>query len=382
MEKDEDYMKKISLILVTVVLLSCLLLSGCGGYSLEGGQPDGEIIGNNGIAVQQGDYIYYINGSMPTYLSEALKNDPVASIFRIKADGSDQPQQLTTKKAYAMYIVKDSIYFVSPVAADKLCLFKVSINGGNERRIIEFSANGEYAFSDYGIAAEIDNGIAIYSFKTEKRTNIKDLGNISQMYGAEKLYYYISNKAGVFSIDWEGGEPEKVTERNGRIIAVSGKDLYYMRNEGDYPKLSRYDMETKTHTTLATSSYDTMLLSVANKLMVAYSSEKTTLYYMYLDGQSTRVPILEETVDTYAIGKDRIFYCSNSEGALYSIDFDGSNKTKLADVKGLAGPGTTDPNYYLDVVGDRVFMFDALNGKSVYMIDLVSGEVKDLANEK
>jgi len=374
-------MKKISLILTTVVLLSCLLLSGCGGYSLQGGQPDGEVVGNNGIAVKQGDYIYYINGSMPAYLNEALKNDPVASIFRMNADGTDR-QQLSTRKAYAMYVVKENIYFVSPVSADKLCLFRVSINGGNERRIIEFSANGEYAFSDYGVAAEVDGGIAVYSFKTEKRTDIKDVGNVAQMYGADKLYYYIGNKAGVFSLAWEGGEPEQVTDRNGRIMAVTSQYLYYMRNEGDYPKLSRYDLEAKTHTTLSTSEYDTMLLSVADKLMVAYSSEKSTLYYMHLDGESKRVPILEERVDTYAIGKDRIFYCSNSEGALYSIDFDGNNKTKLAEIKALDGPGTTDPNYYLDVVGDKVFMFDALNKESVHMIDLVSGEVKDLANEE
>jgi tricorn protease-like protein len=116
--------------------------------------------------------------------------------------------------------------------------------------------------------------------------------------------------------------------------------------------------------------------------MVAYSSEKTTLYYMLLDGVSTRVALLNENVSTYAIGDDRIFFCSGSENALYSINIDGTDKKKIADVEGLAGPGTTDPNYYLDVVGDKVFMFDSNDGQAVYMIDLVSGEVVNLFDEK
>jgi len=55
-------MKKfISLILVALVLFS---ISGC-KKALEGGQPDAEIVSNGGIVTKQGDWIYYINGSMP-----------------------------------------------------------------------------------------------------------------------------------------------------------------------------------------------------------------------------------------------------------------------------------------------------------------------------
>ena len=326
-------MKKISIIAIIAVLAACLLLSGC-GYTLEGGQPDGKVVSNNGIAVQQGDYIYYINGSMPGYLDEALKNSPEASIFRMNADGTDR-QQLSTRKAYAIYVVKEYIYFLSPVAADKLCIFRVSINGGNEKRILEFDANGEYAFSDHGVAAELDNGIVLYSFKEEKKSHIKDIGNIAQMYGDQKLYYYVGNRAGVYSVDWEGGEPQQVTERNGRIMAVTQKSLYYLKNAGDYPKLTQFDFDTKKETTLSSSQYDTMLLSLKNNIMVAYSSEKTTLYYMVLDGVSTRVPLLEENVSTYAIGDDRIFFCSKSEDALYSINIDGTDKKKIAMRKSL-----------------------------------------------
>ena len=88
-------MKKTTLILAAALPCVCLL-TGC-GYSLEGGQPDGEVVSNDGIALRQGDYIYYINGSMPTLLSDALSGSDQAAVFRMKADGT-QKQRLSTKK--------------------------------------------------------------------------------------------------------------------------------------------------------------------------------------------------------------------------------------------------------------------------------------------
>lgn len=368
-------MKKIITATIIAALL-CALLCGC-GYNLSGGQPDGKIVSNNGIAVRQGDYIYYINGSMPTMLKDALADTPQAAIFRMNADGTDR-QRVSSRKAYAMYIVNENIYFLSPISADRLCLFKVSINGGNERRLVEFENSGEYAFSDYGLAAEISGSIVIYSFKTQSKTKLENVGNVVQMYGGDRLYYYIYNKAGIQAISWEGGEPEAVTDRNGRIMGVEGNNIYYIRND---EKLTRCNMSTKEETTLSTSAYETMLLSLENNTMVAYSSEKTTFYLMHLDG-STRVPIVEgEEVNAYGVSSDRIFYCKNSEGALYSVDFNGNNSKKLADISALQGPGSTDPNYYMDVVEDRLFLFDR-NSYDVYMINLTSGEVENLAGEQ
>ena len=44
-------MKKTTLILAAALLCVCLL-TGC-GYSLEGGQPDGEVVSSAGIALGQ-----------------------------------------------------------------------------------------------------------------------------------------------------------------------------------------------------------------------------------------------------------------------------------------------------------------------------------------
>lgn len=366
-------MKKTLIVILAALLL--LSLTGC-GYSLTGGQPDGKITSNNGIAVQQGDFIYYINGSMPTLLSEAIAQTPQATIFRMNADGTEK-QQLSTRKAYSFYIVGEYIYFLSPTTADRLCIFRVSINGGNERRILEFENSGAYAFSDTGIAVELNNSLLVYSIETEKVSKHADVGNIYQIYGGDKkLYYYISNKAGIMETDYNGAEPVAVTERNGRIMGVDDDFIYYIYND---EKLTRRNLASGEENTLSSSTYETMLLSLENNTMIAYSSEKDTLYYMRLDG-STRVAILEGEVNTYGMSSDRIFYCSKSEGVLYSVDFEGKNKETLADISAMAGPGSTDPNYYLDVVDDKLFLFDAANQAAVYMIHLTTGEVTNIAS--
>ena len=367
-------MKKTTLILAAALLCVCLL-TGC-GYSLEGGQPDGEVVSNDGIALRQGDYIYYINGSMPTLLSDALSGSDQAAVFRMKADGT-QKQRLSTKKTYAIYVHGEYLYLLSPVSADRLAIYEISINGGMEREIIKFENTGYYAFSDYGVAAEMKNSVLVYSFASRKSRRINDVEDVAQLYGADRLYYYSSRKAGIMAVDWNGGEPEQITSRNGRIKGVKGSNLYYIKDD---EKLTCHDMSTGEESFLTASKYKTMLFSAQNNASAAYSKEKTAFYIMHLDG-SNRIQIDSgEAITAYAMGSDRVYYCKNSEGAIYEVDYDGNNKKKIADVSALNGPGTTDPDYYMDIVDKKLFLFDRSDA-TVYTVDTESGEVKNLAKD-
>ena len=75
-----------------------------------------------------------------------------------------------------------------------------------------------------------------------------------------------------------------------------------------------------------------------------------------------------------------MYYCKNSEGAIYEVDYDGNNKKKIADISALNGPGTTDPDYYMDIVDKKLFLFDRSDA-TVYTVDTESGEVKNLAKD-
>ena len=179
------------------------------------------------------------------------------------------------------------------------------------------------------------------------------------------------------AVDWNGGEPEQITSRNGRIKGVKGSNLYYIKDD---EKLTCHDMSTGEESFLTASKYKTMLFSAQNNAIAAYSKEKTAFYIMHLDG-SNRIQIDSgEAITAYAMGSDRVYYCKNSEGAIYEVDYDGNNKKKIADISALNGPGTTDPDYYMDIVDKKLFLFDRSDA-TVYTVDTESGEVKNLAKD-
>ena len=128
-------MKKIIAFLCVAVLL--ISLCAC-TPKLEGGQPDGEIKSNGGIAVQQGDWIYFINGSMPELAKDALSVTEQAAIYRMNTlDGS--VQQVTSEKAFNMYVYGDKIFYVH---------LKNSSPVGNTR-IATSLCNGEINHREY-----------------------------------------------------------------------------------------------------------------------------------------------------------------------------------------------------------------------------------------
>lgn len=360
-------MKKLSALISAIMLM--VLLAGC-APTVSGGDPDGEILSNGKIAVQQGEYIYYINGSMPQYLSQALESTPIAAIFRMNADGTDK-RQVSSKKAYDFRIYGDKIYYLSPLSKDELVIYRISINGGTPERILTIENNAVYAFGEGVIAAEKSESIILIDPATGKTVStLKDVGNVSQLFisDAGEVYYYISNVAGIMRVNNKGENSVKLTERNGRIVGVKGNLLYYIRND-EY--LHSVDMTNGTETKLSYSEYDSMQLSLENNAFVGVSKEegKVGLYIMPLDG-GTRTKILDQAVEAYLISDHTIYFCNKSESALYSVDFEGKNLRKIADVAAAAGPNTTGGDYYMDVVGNRLFFFETLYGGNAYMLTL------------
>ena len=106
--------------LPALIAAVCVVLSGC-APSLSGGQPEAEILSNGGIAAVQGDYVYYINGSMPAMLSDALSGGRQAAIFRLDKEG--KAEQVTNKSAYDFRIYGELLYFIAPLSEDQLALY-------------------------------------------------------------------------------------------------------------------------------------------------------------------------------------------------------------------------------------------------------------------
>ena len=99
-------------------------------------------------------------------------------------------------------------------------------------------------------------------------------------------------------------------------------------------------------------------------------------------GDEVRTKILDQTVDAYLIWKDYVYFCNKDEKALYRVDFNGENLTKLAEVPAAAGPNTTGGDYYMDIVGDRLFFFEEVFDGSVYMLSLAEDNTLTPLNQE
>ena len=372
-------MKTRSILIAAFLLL--ILLVGC-APTLSPGDPDGEIVSNGKIAVQQGEFLYYINGSMPRYLKNALADTPQATIFRMKADGTER-QQVSSKKAYDFRIYGNQIYYLSPLNANEMVIYRIQINGGTPQRIISMENNAVYALGDQVIAVERSESIVLIDPATGKEiTTLANVGNVVQLFvsPAGDVYYYISNVGGIMRVNAQGENPVKVTDRNGRIVGVEGDTIYYIRND-EY--LHSVDMVSGESTQLSFSTYKSMQFSTEYKAFAGVSSQsgKEGLYVMHL-GDEVRTKILDQTVDAYLIWKDYVYFCNKDEKALYRVDFNGENLTKLAEVPAAAGPNTTGGDYYMDIVGDRLFFFEEVFDGSVYMLSLAEDNTLTPLNQE
>ena len=154
-------MKKIISALLAIATIFCMC--GC-AKKLENAQPDGEIISNGGLVVQQGDWIYFINGAMPLQVNDALADTPVAKIYRMKADGSEL-QAVTSKKAHNMYIYKDKIFYAS-VNRTQVVLYCINVDGTGNKKLKAFNANEAITYGDHGVAIGTNDKIYYYNYET------------------------------------------------------------------------------------------------------------------------------------------------------------------------------------------------------------------------
>ena len=56
------YLKKFGFLVVAMFIMSAAFLTGCGKPDVELPGANDPVIGNGGLTVQKGNYLYYVNG--------------------------------------------------------------------------------------------------------------------------------------------------------------------------------------------------------------------------------------------------------------------------------------------------------------------------------
>lgn len=248
-------------LLIALMLIICLLsLFACGESfdfkALQGGPNlTDEVIGNGGVAVQKGDYIYMING-MANIIDDNDFGDAIrGAIYRLKVDNGKITESLImAPKAFyhrdqgmGLFINGDKLYYTSPSnQKDKdghrlishYDVFSVNLNGTGTVRIGTFTDMTKSRF------AVLNSVVCIVFERSEKIYMLKENGQVSEclqdyqqvVIGDDNCIYYtkevkkegqiegIENFNKVYKMPFLGEEEE--VELNGKNLA---EDEYYVQ---------------------------------------------------------------------------------------------------------------------------------------------------------
>jgi hypothetical protein len=181
-----------------------------------------------------GDYVYYTWSSFPFPMSNG--------IFKVRKDGSAEPELLSTRQAYFMTVVGNWIYYTEEQMDNRTYdgsgpIYKMRIDGTG-RTLINAQAGYGRALNIVGDQIYYLNdsdGGSIYRMKTDG-TGIERLsedGGIYNMLVYENFIYYSGYNSNIKRIPIEGGSGTVIVPKGGhRMILEQGK-LYYT----DYDKI-------------------------------------------------------------------------------------------------------------------------------------------------
>ncbi|MDE6275973.1 MAG: hypothetical protein K2M75_05475 [Clostridia bacterium] len=191
-------MKKISIILILclTVCMGALIFTGCNpSFGPVGTMEykDSPVVNNGGLVVQQGGYLYYVNGMDAT--SNITKPDDnkfgkasvKGSIMKSKIDDNGNltdtavvvPKMFYTSASNGgFYIYGEWIYYLSPntktdnksnVLSSQLVAFRTKIDGTKTQEIATLESNStQYTFTDKAFIYYVDNTLKKVSYDNSK----------------------------------------------------------------------------------------------------------------------------------------------------------------------------------------------------------------------
>lgn len=356
-------MKKI--IAAFCILFIVLCAAGC-KKPLEGGQPEAEILSNDGIAAVQGDWIYFINGSMPAMASAAVSDSPRAKIYRMRADGSECAP-VTSLKAHAMHLYGDKIFYIAPTRTN-VVLYSIGIDGKNNKKLFTFYDAEYYTFGENGAAIASGNKITYIAYENGEKTAF-ETGEVSGMMISQSyIYYYYQGAAGTKRIHIATGRQETLCDENGPLLYVDDVNVYFVSARIPY----RLNANTLELTAISQSLYKNARLNYKNAAIVGIASdeEDAGLYQQPMNntageavgegGNAPRIKVHLQAVSAYCVSDDYIFLVEAETGDIYRMTYQGTEKTKLGTVQSVHDMDS------MDAAGDMLYIFDSVESGLVY----------------
>lgn len=251
-------MKKITVLLLAVVMAFGLVFAGCNNsntnYSNNLSGLDGEVSSNGGFAVVKGEYVYFINGIAANTEDNTFGKPVTGALVRVKksdlaaaADGNTETTVKTEMVIPSLFVAGDmtsgfyifgsNVYFASPyteknkegkVQNEKLSFVRASLDG-KERTVIDTVDDNTTAYR------YVENNGKVYLMI---KTTVKD----------ERSTSSTATRAAIVAYNAETGEKVFTSEKVSEYDFGNGNDVYYtvtaydedLKQEEKYNDVYRY----------------------------------------------------------------------------------------------------------------------------------------------
>jgi len=348
---------------------------------LKGGQPDGVIVSNNGFAVQQGDWIYFINGGMPAAEAKAIDTSTNRSrIYRMTASGTEATP-LSKYKAFDMHIYKDKIFYTSPIV-DHVTLRVININGKDDKQLYTFDDAEFVTYGENGVAIAHGTKIVYFDYETLEQKDY-EIGNkasgitLSESY----IYYFCQNESETKCINTVTGIIDTLCSENGKFLYADDEYIFFVSARVPY----RLKISTLELTEISNTLYKNCRLNYKNSAIIAIeSSEEASGIYLQPiyntageavseDGNKKRIYLHQKDISAYCVDDNYVYFVESETGNIYRSTYEGTNKTVLGTVQSVYSIDA------MDVVGDMLFVFDGEANGCAYFVPVDGSTQLNLA---
>ena len=221
-------MAKKLLIVISSLLISIFALCACGYNPKPIEHEDyskADVVGNGGLAVKQGKYLYFVNGVSDYTSSNKIGAVVKGAIMRYTLDEQDNitgdPVTIVPKKVFSsyagagIYVYGDWIYYVTPsevssasgkTLTDYIEFMRTKVDGTGTQTIKRIEGNStQYAFINGFLVYYSDNKLVSINCENKKETVISETVSSyyipkvvnkadSKITDADNLVYFIENK--------------------------------------------------------------------------------------------------------------------------------------------------------------------------------------------
>ena len=302
-----------------------------------------KVTSNGGIAVQQGDWIYYKNG-LPNTKSWFNRFEDKGKLFKIKVDGT-QKSKICNDNAENINISGYNLFYAvsKDLNSTKLGydIFRIELKNFS-RRYISHTSSKEYIISDEWIYY-IDSS-CIYKVKTDGSNKIclVDIGNgfIEEIQLSEGWIFFTDDSQNnkIFKVNINGGEKFKINDESSGHIKVVGNWIYYsdsLTNSKVYKIQKDGTNRLEVNNEEAKNEYYCDKENIVGDLLYDVTGnglDNCRIFRSKIDS-SEKSKLSDDNVDYFTgidIVGDWIYYINESDmNNIYKIKLDGTNRTKV-----------------------------------------------------